>query len=465
MKSVHFAGIGGIGMSALAAGAAACGWEVSGSDRGAEQPENAPLIGALKAQGIAIYPQDGSRFASGEELPDLLVYSTAVESDNPDLLAAKEIRQMHRSEFLRLLLDEFNKISIAVSGSCGKSSVTACITEVLERLGGDPLMINGALSKRYRRADNAGNFRSGNGRFLVFEADESDKSLLSYGADYALVLNIGTDHYDREELARVFGEFLRNIRRGAVLSRQVAEALDYRFPAGLEVRIFDDAGGASAPEYALAEYLPGEKSKAVFGDGKSVDLPVPGKHAALNALAIRALTRMLGFEDAAVLDALKYFDGVWRRNDFAGTTPQGAMVFDDYAHNPEKIISCLTGMREKCNGENGRLIAVFQPHGYKPFGFMEQALFELLENFLQPEDRFILLEPFYAGGTSSFSPHSADVCVSWQGKSALPERFLCLPDREAVKEFVSGNTTPGDVVVIMGARDNSLSMFASSLTL
>ena len=185
----------------------------------------------------------------------------------------------------------------------------------------------------------------------------------------------------------------------------------------------------------------------------------------MNALAIRALAGMLGFADDDVLGCLDKFDGVWRRNDFAGRTPGGTPVYDDYAHNPEKIISCLTGMREKCNGGNGRLIAVFQPHGYKPFGFMEQALFELLENFLLPEDRFILLEPFYAGGTSSFSPHSADVCISWQEKSALPERFLCLPDREAVKEFVSDNAAPGDVVVIMGARDNSLSMFASSLTL
>ena len=163
----------------------------------------------------------------------------------------------------------------------------------------------------------------------------------------------------------------------------------------------------------------------------------------------------------------KYKAGEWEKNpvkkhDFAGKTPSGAMVYDDYAHNPEKIISCLAGMREVAGN---RLFAVFQPHGYKPFGFMEEALFEKLESFLQSSDRFILLEPFYAGGTSSFSPHAADVCAKWRSASADPDRFMVMPDRETLKEFLQKNSAAGDVVVIMGARDNSLSYFSSSLTL
>jgi len=368
---------------------------------------------------------------------------------------------MHRSEFLRFLLDKFNRISIAVTGSCGKSSVTAYIAESLERLGADPVMISGALSKRYRHAGNGGNFRAGNGKYLVFEADESDKSLLAYGADYAVILNIGTDHYEEAELVRVFGEFLQNIRRGAVLSRQVAEALKDRLPAHLDIRIFDGVCGSEAA-YTLVGYQPGSRPLATFGDGSAVVLPAPGRHVALNALAIRALAGMLGFEDKQVLPVLSEFDGVWRRNDFAGKTPSGAMVYDDYAHNPEKIISCLAGMREVAGN---RLFAVFQPHGYKPFGFMEEALFEKLESFLQSSDRFILLEPFYAGGTSSFSPHAADVCAKWRSASADPDRFMVMPDRETLKEFLQKNSAAGDVVVIMGARDNSLSYFSSSLTL
>ena len=117
-------------------------------------------------------------------------------------------------------------------------------------------------------------------------------------------------------------------------------------------------------------------------------------------------------------------------------------------------------MRERCHGA---LYAVFQPHGYKPFGFMEAQLFEYMESFLRQEDRFILLEPFYAGGTSSFSPSAAEVHSAWQQKSKHPECFITLPNREAVKEFIHSNTTSDDIVTIMGARDNSLSDFAVSL--
>ena len=462
MRNFHFVGVGGIGMSALASGAAACGFTVSGSDRGADKVENAPLMNALKSQGITVFPQDGSRFASGNPLPDALVYSTAIEEDNPDFLAAGAIPRLHRSEFLRLLLDAFGKTSIAVTGSCGKSSVTAYITETLEYLGADPVMISGALSKRYRREDNGGNFRAGNGGFLVFEADESDKSLLAYGADYAVILNIATDHYSEEELAEVFAGFLKNIRRGAVIPRQVAEALQYRFPENLDVQIFDESAGALPDEKVLKSYHPGVPPVAVFGDGRELKLPASGRHVALNALAIRTLARMLGFADEKVLKALENFEGVWRRNDFAGKTPSGALVYDDYAHNPEKILSCLSGMRECVPG---RVFAVFQPHGYKPFGFMEEKLFELMDGFLAKDDRFILLEPFYAGGTSSFSPHSSDVCSKWQEKTSSPSRFLFIPDRESLKEFLQKNASDGDIIVVMGARDNSLSLFASGLTL
>ena len=172
------------------------------------------------------------------------------------------------------------------------------------------------------------------------------------------------------------------------------------------------------------------------------------------------MLQMLNFAENDIIDALGSFEGVWRRDDYAGTMSNGAKVFDDYAHNPEKILSCLSGMRERCTG---RLFAIFQPHGYKPFGFMEGQLFEYMEKFLRDEDRFILLEPFYAGGTSSFSPSAIEIHAKWQNLSKNPERFITLPDREAIKEFLNKNTRSGDIVTIMGARDNSLSDFAAGL--
>ena len=454
MKDLHFVGIGGIGMSALAAACAARNWRVSGSDRGADRPENAAIFRALKSQGVVVWPQDGSRFAAAPP-PEALVYSTAIEADNPDFAAAGDLPRLHRAELLKLLLDTSGRTTVAVTGSCGKSTVTCYLAETLTDLGRDPEMIAGALAKRFRTPENAGNYRRGAGELLVFEADESDKSLLRYGADYALILNIGTDHYDKAELARVFGEFLGRVRRGAVVSAEVYAAVRDRLPAGLPVRVID--GGR--PEDTLREYRTG--GEAVCGDGAVLHLPAPGRHMAENALFIRALLSLLGADDAAVRAALTTFSGVWRRNDFAGRTARGAQVFDDYAHNPEKIVSCLAGMRERCAG---RIFAVFQPHGYGPFGFMREPLFAALEAALGPHDRFILLEPFYAGGTSSFSPHADAVAAEYRRRTAVPDRYGFCADRESLRGRLLTEAGENDLIVVMGARDNSLSDFAASLT-
>ena len=194
--------------------------------------------------------------------------------------------------------------------------------------------------------------------------------------------------------------------------------------------------------------------------GRRLALPQGGFHTAMNALAIDALLEMIGFDGEEVLDALERFDGVWRRNDFAGTTPSGALVYDDYAHNPEKILACLRAMRELTSGD---LYAVFQPHGFKPFDFMRDELYRDLEGKLRARDRFILLPPYYAGGTTSFKPTAEEVCREWRAASRRPERFMTFPDRETLTDFLLLSTRPGDLIVIMGARDNSLSDYAASL--
>ncbi len=153
---------------------------------------------------------------------------------------------------------------------------------------------------------------------------------------------------------------------------------------------------------------------------------------------------------------------MWRRNDRAGRLGgDGGLVYDDYAHNPEKIRANLELMRELVPG---KVVAVFQPHGYGPFGFMEQKLFEYLERDQRPGDVFILLEPYYAGGTSSFRPHADEVCAKWRAASKHPERYLHLPDRDAVRKFLRENLRRSDAAAIMGARDNTLSDYAKSLT-
>jgi len=460
MKNIHFIGIGGIGMSGLAAAACDLGINVSGSDRGSENRENRAIFNALRSQGITVFPQDGSRFAAGSVPPDHIVYSSAIEDDNPDFLAAGEIPRLHRSKLLRYLLDAFGRKSIAVTGSCGKSTVCCYLAEALTNLGADPVMLSGALSKRFRSDKFAGNYRPGKGDFLVFEADESDKSLLNYGADYAIILNIGTDHYDTSELKRVFSEFLVHIRCGAVLTREVYNALRDTIPGNLTVKVVDTSADTDA-EYSLLDYRKENSAPtATFTGGAKLLLPKHGRHMATNALCIKAMLEMTGFSPDDALTALSRFDGVWRRDDFAGKTANGTQVFDDYAHNPEKILSCLQGMRERISGN---IYAVFQPHGYKPFGFMEEQLFKYMDDFLNTGDRLMLLEPFYAGGTSSFKPSSAEVVEKWRKNTSAPERFSVFPDRKTLADFLKETPAENDLIVIMGARDNSLSDFAAEL--
>ena len=469
-ERMHFVGVGGIGMSGLAAMALDLGYRVSGSDRGAGRPENRRIFDALVKSGLELFPQDGS-FARVSPPAAHLVYSTAIEEDNPDFAAGKGIPRLHRSQLLGKLLGELPEgaRSIAVTGSCGKSSVTGYVAETMVKLGFDPGCLNGALVKNFISETRAGNYRSGSGKYFVFEADESDKSLLNYAADYAVILNLGTDHYAKDELVRVFGKFLASVRRGAVLELEVYRELAAAklLPAGLPLRVFGDAGAPEVTDgmtgYELRDAGSGLRRPVMrFSDGSELLLPAPGKHTALNALAVRALLILLGADAEKIDPALGAFGGVWRRNDFAGRLGgSGAAVFDDYAHNPEKIRANLDLMRSLARG---RVFAVFQPHGYGPFGFMEQKLFEYLEQDQRAGDVFILLEPYYAGGTSSFSPHADEVCAKWRAQSRHPERYLTLPDRDAVRRYLRENTTPDDAAAIMGARDNTLSDYARSLT-
>ncbi len=503
---LHFIGIGGIGMSGLAQMCRDLGYIVTGSDRGYLQPENRRILDKLEQQDIRIYPQDGS-FCQ-DERPDYLVYSTAVEEGNPDFVAGEGIPRLHRSEALEAAVAQSGAAcTIAVSGSCGKSTVTAYLAETLVNLGCNPACLDGALVNRFISGSFAGNYRTGDGRFFVYEADESDRSLLRYHPDYAMVLNIGTDHYSKEELAEVFAAFLGNVRRGAVISREVADLLGDKVPPHLPVMIFEAAVGA-AGERAVrrcfrtgqtdAVFVDGEAAEldafsgdrpafersgagnilrvlgaqhedfrlesrrflAELGDGALLELPQPGDHTALNALAVMTMLEMIGgFERSAVIDALSRFSGVWRRFDWHGTTASGARVYDDYAHNPEKIASAFAAAREICDG---KILAVFQPHGYGPLGFMREELYQVLHQLLRREDEWLMLEPFYAGGTSSFKPTSEEVIAEYRERSGR-NAFLAMPDREHLTDYLLLKSRPGDVILIMGARDNSLSDYARSL--
>jgi UDP-N-acetylmuramate--alanine ligase len=196
-----------------------------------------------------------------------------------------------------------------------------------------------------------------------------------------------------------------------------------------------------------------------FNNKFEFQLPMPGRHNAANALAIVAAFDLLGLPLDGVVAALSGFKGVWRRCDYAGKLESGARVYDDYAHNVEKIISSMNAARENASG---KIIVIFQPHGFAPLGFMRDELFLELEKNMTENDVFALLPPYYAGGTTSFKPTSEEVAADYKTKSR--KKYEYFMDRLHAETYIRRNTSGNDVVVIMGARDNSLAEWAKQLT-
>ncbi len=462
-ESLHFVGVGGIGMSALAQMAASLGCRTSGSDRALNSPENARIINALRRQGVKLYPQDGSRYEDAPQ-PGALVYSTAIEEDNPDFVKAPAgTRRLHRSVAMKLLVEQCSVPIFAVTGSCGKTTVSAWLAESLDRLGASPSMISGGLANHFIRDGFAGNYARGTGPLCVLEADESDKSLLNYTADHAIVLNIGTDHYSKEELAEVFRAFLQNTRKTAVLEDKVLESLGVDCVKHLNVALF--SSDPSAPEtlhgykvFRVTAYCASSEGVSVRIEGVRFRLPAPGRHTAANAAAVTAGLSLLGFRMEEIRPAVEGFSGVWRRFDYAGRNARGTGVYDDYAHNVEKICSCIESAHEVCSG---RVLFLFQPHGYGPFGFMRKELYPALEKVLGPKDLFAFLPVYYAGGTTSFEPKAEAVAAEYAERH--PGRYCFFPDRVSVQEFMNTSLGASDLAVVMGARDNSLSDWAREL--
>ena len=458
MKSWHFVGICGIGMSALAQFAAAMQIKVSGSDRALENPENAGLKRMLQAQGIELFAQDGSRFADGNMPVDALIYSSAIEESNPEFAAAKNVAKIHRAAALKMLIQErcqTERISVAVAGSCGKTSTTALIAEALGNLNCPAECVNGGMIKAFAQGNYPGNYHYGEGA-LVFEADESDKSLLEFYPDYALVLNIGTDHYPKEELCSMFAQFVNQCSKGAVLQDEVFELIKDKLKSGLQIRTFGSRGDVTIQNYQSRSGA----SFADFGNGM-VQLPAPGMHTAMNVAAAAALLELMGNSRTDALAAALDTHGVARRFDFKCRTAQGAAVYDDYAHNPEKVANILAAAQE-LTADGGKVLAFFQPHGYGPFGFMAEELGRNLQKLLRKQDIFYLAEPYYAGGTSSFSPHAQEVLARWQAAYGDLNAVFA-PDRQWLKKELIANASSSDIILIMGARDNTLAIFAESL--
>ena len=437
----HYAGLAGAGMSALAQFQAMTGGRASGSDRAFDRGERADLRQQLERLGITVLPQDGSGLG-----PDCvaLVVSTAVEDQVPDVAAAREKDTpiIHRSELLAHVVARHR--STAVTGTSGKSTVTAMVFAILNGAGRDPSVITGGDLPELQAQGLPGNAFAGASELLVVEADESDGSLVRYAPAIGVILNLQRDHKEMTEVAAMFATLRARAREGLVVGD--AENLD-SFAGGALRFGLSQRAGIRGEDVEL-----GPASSRFRVSDARFELPVPGEHNVVNALAAIATCRLLGVELAEMTAPLAGFSGIGRRFQTVGKT-RGIEVVDDFAHNADKIAAAIRTAKLRAK----RVLAIYQPHGYGPTRFLRRDFVTTFTRELGAEDRLWMLEVFYAGGTATRDFSAADI-VTEIGARGTRAEFA--PSRETLVARIAEEARPGDLVLVMGARDPSLSELA-----
>ncbi len=431
------------------------GAEVAGSDRALDQGRLAAKFEWLKDKGIGLFAQDGSGLNSGDQI---LIASAAIEDTVPDVAKANSLgcARMTRAE---LLAEQFNSSprNIAIGGTSGKSTVTGMIGWILTETGLDPTIMNGAVMKNFV-ADDApfASSRVGDGGIMVSEVDESDGSIALFDPEVAVLNNVSLDHKSLEELRQLFGDFAGKARH-CIWNRDDAETA--ALIQGLDLRDTISFGFSEGADFQASdiEEAPVSSRFTLTVDGKNfpVTMQVPGRHNIANALAAIAAAFAVGVPLADSVSAMASFNGLARRFDVVGTA-NGISVIDDFGHNPDKIAATLKTMK----AFPGRIIAFFQPHGFGPIHKMGAELAEVFVNLLGDDDCVILCDPVYFGGTVDRSIGSELIT---DAVTAAGGRADHIADREACATYIVETAKPGDRIVIMGARDDTLSLFASDI--
>ncbi len=454
-KSFFLVGIGGSGMMPLAMILAGRGATVAGSDRSLDQASLPAKFDALRALGIALYRQDGSGIVSGEQI---VVASAAIESTVADIVAAEAIgaTRLGRAELLAQLFNAA-PLSIGVAGTSGKSTVTGMIGYILHTLGRDPTVMNGAVMKDFAGPDRP--FASalvGQGDAFVSEVDESDGSIAFYDPQIAVLNNVSLDHKSLDELRALFGGFAARAGRvvvnvGDAEARVLAETI-----AADKRTTFAVDGDADLVAQALdLDAFASRFELVVEGEVHAVRLAVPGRHNVANALAAIGAVIATGVSVADAVRAIAGFSGLKRRFELVGQAG-GVSVIDDFGHNPDKIAATIATLRS----QPGRLLLLFQPHGYGPLKVMRRELVAMFAKRLAADDLLVLPDPVYRGGTVTREVTSADIVADLTALGA-PARHIA--DRADAAALLVEQARPGDRIVVMGARDDTLSELAADM--
>jgi len=446
-------------MSALAQFHAQAGDRVTGSDRAFDEGDRREIRAALAAQGVVIVPQDGSFPAAHEDGCEALVVSTAVEDEVPDVRAARAagIGIRHRSELLAEHVASHR--TVAISGTSGKSTVTGMVFAILRHAGLGPGLLTGGALTDLRSDVHLGNAwapspAADGPPWLVIEADESDGSLVRYEPHLGVVLNLGLDHKEPAVVLDMFHTFRD---RAGELVTGADEVLDEIAAGGDRFGIAGEDRGGLPGVFAEDVVLAADHVEFRVRD-VTFTVPWPGRHTVLNATAAVAACRRCGVRVADMAAPLSSFGGVARRFDVLGTAG-GVTVIDDFAHNPDKIAAALAAARLRL-AQGGRLLAFFQPHGFGPTRFLRDALVATFAEHLGADDVLWMPEIFYAGGTVTRDISAGDLVA---GITAAGRRARFVPDRADIPPDLAATARPGDVVLVMGARDPSLTRFGQDI--
>lgn len=401
------------------------GAKVSGSDRSRDQGRTPDKFAWLQKRGFDLYPQDGS--GVNDTVSEVIV-STAVENSVPDVAAAieRDIPVLHRAALLARLFNAANT-RVAIAGTSGKSTVTGMVAFILHEMELRPTVMNGAVMRNFASFNNPyASALVGGAEIFVTEADESDGSIAFYEPDIAVVTNIALDHKNVDELVELFDAFCAKARTIVI----------------------------NGDDPACAPLIAKHKSKAIvysIKDPFTVELQVPGRHNRSNAAAALAVIEAMGLDVEAAKRIITGFTGIKRRLETVGTA-DGVTVIDDFAHNPDKVLGSLGALKET----PGRLLVLYQPHGYGMLKLTGAAMGKAFATMMDEEDRLFITQPLYLGGTVDKSV-GADIIAQ-----EVPRSRIYQSKEKAMPDLLA-EAKAGDRIVIMGARDDTLSLYAAEL--
>jgi UDP-N-acetylmuramate--alanine ligase len=437
---VHFTGIFGSGMSALAQYLRFQAITVTGSDRLLASADADSIRQSLEGLGCSILPQDGSGINADT---DVVCVSTAIEESNPDIASARSrgIPIMHRSDLLAAIIE--TKKTVAIAGTSGKSTVTAMVFEFLTACNKSPSLISGAGLRRLEKQGLIGNAWIGASDLLVVEADESDGTLVKYHPEASVFLNISKDHKNIDETTKLFETL-------ASQSQWTASNADDPILASLPATTRFGRNGTATWQPDHEQLL--ATSVKLFRGATEYHLPLPGDHNLENLRAALCVCEHFGCEQSALVNAVKNYEGVARRF-FVTRTRQNVHVVDDFAHNPAKIAAVVRASR----GLSERIIAVYQPHGYGPTLFLKDEYISTFRTAFRQHDSLYLLPIYYAGGTAQKNISSTEII---QGLGTIEFNAEALGSRDELLARLKTDVQPGDCILLMGARDPSLPALA-----